>query len=783
MKKLRSMIALVLCFALVFSMAGCQSNPTSESTEPIPTEPSAADIYAQAKAPVAGAADLTLRITSNKVTTVGGEDFREESSQTLSILNAGTENIMFTSTDSVTYGDLESYVYDEVFANGVLYLTVDKQDHFSGEMTAEESLSRYVPALLIDETLYGSAVLEETTNGSTIRFTQPTAGEDWALPEGAELVDASGAAYLSASGELQKTTYAITYTYGPAQVKMDVEVYVNLETVEIQVPENTEDYTLLDWVDAVRASDLAVGTVLQSHKVSSQSMESTMSQAAAVVMNQGTGFHYYGQGSNLLAKITTNVYLMDYSTAQSQQYEMEELFLDGKYTYAENGAEPQAESGITPTMIQRACDDMLLANLVSYSLWENATATNLGSLIYVECPLTEEAAGILEDAVCKSLFGDPELLTSLSSAYVTNEATAYFAIDLYTGLPTAAGYYYSGTHTIQGQECELTFQVDQSFDAPSLTVYKTITDELAPETEPENKATPLFYHVTGPDGQEMWMLGTIHVGDERTAFLPQEIYDAFNASDALAVEFNSNAFDDQIEEDEEFSDKISDYYFYSDGTTAADHLDAEVYEAALMYMKATGNHNMNTEYLKPSIWANSIDNFFLRQGRKLVGDKGMDNRLLTMAEEQGKEILDVESGEFQIGMMTGYSDGLQELLLSESISYDPSEYWSSVEELYESWCRGDEAELRERLADEEVDTSEMTEEELAEYEEAKPYLEEYENAMSDSRNVDMLEVAKGYLESGKTVFFAVGLAHLLEDDGLVDALREAGYTVELVTFN
>ena len=46
----------------------------------------------------------------------------------------------------------------------------------------------------------------------------------------------------------------------------------------------------------------------------------------------------------------------------------------------------------------------------------------------------------------------------------------------------------------------------------------------------------------------------------------------------------------------------------------------------------------------------------------------------------------------------------------------------------------------------------------------------------------MLETAKEYLSSGKTVFFAVGLAHLLGDTGLVEALREAGYTVTLVEY-
>ena len=74
------------------------------------------------------------------------------------------------------------------------------------------------------------------------------------------------------------------------------------------------------------------------------------------------------------------------------------------------------------------------------------------------------------------------------------------------------------------------------------------------------------------------------------------------------------------------------------------------------------------------------------------------------------------------------------------------------------------------------DTSEMTEEELALY-------EEYSKAMEWDRNAGMLDVAKGYLSSGKTVFFAVGLAHLIAEDGLVNTLRDAGYTVELVPYS
>ena len=99
------------------------------------------------------------------------------------------------------------------------------------------------------------------------------------------------------------------------------------------------------------------------------------------------------------------------------------------------------------------------------------------------------------------------------------------------------------------------------------------------------------------------------------------------------------------------------------------------------------------------------------------------------------------------------------------------------------WCAGDEQALLEAI-NEETDTSEMTEEELAEYNAALPLMEEYDKAMEFDRNANMLKVAIEYLESDDVVFYAVGLAHLLNaENGLVEALRQAGYTVELVSYS
>ena len=107
------------------------------------------------------------------------------------------------------------------------------------------------------------------------------------------------------------------------------------------------------------------------------------------------------------------------------------------------------------------------------------------------------------------------------------------------------------------------------------------------------------------------------------------------------------------------------------------------------------------------------------------------------------------------------------------MEYSRLEFMIELVQMFEMWCRGDEAELREYINSEPED---MTEDE-------KRLHEEYEKAISTDRDKGMVEVAKGYLEGGDTVFYAVGLAHLLADDGLVDSLRAAGYTVELVSYS
>ena len=214
-------------------------------------------------------------------------------------------------------------------------------------------------------------------------------------------------------------------------------------------------------------------------------------------------------------------------------------------------------------------------------------------------------------------------------------------------------------------------------------------------------------------------------------------------------------------------------YYYTDGTTAEDHLPKEQYEQ-LQDMARFCGMTMMADQMYPSVLANQYTNRMLSGSNTLSALQGVDLRLLTIAHEREMEVLEVESLEAQLDMYGQYSDLLQKYMVLDGINTDRNRYVAHNIELYQLWCAGDEAALIEYLQDDEI-PEEATEEEIQAY-------EEYNNHMLASRDVDMLAKAEEYLATGKTVFFAVGLAHLLGETGLVEALREAGYTVTLVEY-
>lgn len=790
---------LFMALVIVLGAAGCGQTPstgTPNTTDPT-QGPDLAAIYNSAVEAVSGDT-LSLEIAYTQKTTVASQTYRESGTILLDYWNLNTDSFLAKVQQDTSFGGSYSIGLTEIYSQGKIYQTIEN-DNFYAELSQEDFLSRYVPLKMLDASLY--TISADSTN-TLLRFANATAGESWAMPTDAMLKQASGTAELDETGKLKKTDYTVEYLYGPATITQEYTVTVKDTGTQPTVPNDPSEFVLLDYIDAAYALDHAYGYLCQAKHITSEDRIETLSAAGGFGIQESYALDTYAVGNEYAARAETTYNVTNYTSGETTQEKLLEKFINGKYTRSLDDGPEETDSSIRKHDIEKYFTDALTMWILPNDYIASAKITDLGSVLLVEYTATEQFGLDFCEDLNERFYGDRKFLDQYASSYKTTKNEFYLSLDKFSLLPTAFGVNYEGVHVIDGYEYILSQNANQSFDLASTSSYETIFEKPSPDAEPEIPATPLFYRVTGPNGQKMWLLGTIHIGDNRTAYLPEEIYAALQASDALALEFNTEVFEEQMQTDEALIAEVYPCFFYTDGSTISDHLDTpELYETAVQLLKAYGYYRNDVDWEKPYSWSSYIDAFHLRQFYALCSEKGVDNRLQDLAKEYDIPIWEVESGLFQLKMMANYSDDLQEFLLYSAVASDAQYNWEETSALYELWCSGDEAALIEQItadesweiAKEDIDLEGLTGEDL---ERAQAILadldninarlrelkQEYDKAMSTDRNKGMLEVAKQYLESGDTVFYAVGLAHLLAEDGLVNTLRNAGYTVELVTY-
>ena len=308
-------------------------------------------------------------------------------------------------------------------------------------------------------------------------------------------------------------------------------------------------------------------------------------------------------------------------------------------------------------------------------------------------------------------------------------------------------------------------------DAPDTQTQPTkeTTQVSDPTTEgASGSATPLLYKVTDQGGNVLWLFGSIHVGREDYYPLPDYVMDAYESADSLAVEFDVIAF----EKDTQAMMELANLMIYTDGTTIKDHIPEDLYSRATKALKGLDAYAFGMDMMLPAMWSSEIDSALVGE---LGGntDLGIDMHFLEKAKKDGKEILEVESAQFQFGMLTGFSEEVQIMLLEASVEMyeDQTAAKEDLDKLMGLWAAGDEVGFAEYLA---ISYEDMTDEERALY-------EEYEYAMTTSRNLSMTDYAENVLKSGKEVFLCVGAAHIVGEGAMAQLLAQRGYTVECIT--
>ena len=291
------------------------------------------------------------------------------------------------------------------------------------------------------------------------------------------------------------------------------------------------------------------------------------------------------------------------------------------------------------------------------------------------------------------------------------------------------------------------------------------TESSLVSTEPRptnNDISPAAWKVEDRDGHIIYMMGSIHMGDDSVQYMPDYIENAYLSCDSLAVEADISG----ILEDPAQAQQYAGMFLYSDGTKIQDHISEETYNGCVELLTSANLYNSMYDLFKPFIWTSAMSQTFPND-TGLDYNKGVDMMFLTRAKNENKTILEVESLTFQFEMFNSFSDELNDLMMSEYLQPNFGTLMNEgTLELFNAWKYG-------TVSEELILTGTFTEQDA---DKAALY-QEYIDKLVLTRNRSMAETAEQYLQNGQKVFFLVGVLHFYGEGGILDLLQQAGYTI------
>lgn len=252
----------------------------------------------------------------------------------------------------------------------------------------------------------------------------------------------------------------------------------------------------------------------------------------------------------------------------------------------------------------------------------------------------------------------------------------------------------------------------------------------------------------------LYLLGSIHVGNESLYPLPLVIENAFKNSDTLAVEVD-------ITSNEDLADTFAEAALYSSGDTLQKHISKDTYRLIMKEIERYGVDPYRMQRVRPWALAMVISGLEGQKAR-VASEYGVDLHLLNRANFLKKRVIQLETMQFQVGLFKEFSDLQQELYLVDTIK-NLSRAASDVTHLLRVWREGDTKTLEDFAYGPGA---------------GDPRTAPIRNKILTARNKTMLVKVEEMITEPGTEFVVVGAAHLVGKDGIVELLKKKGYQVE-----
>lgn len=445
-----AIIATVCCLGLVFTI-GILPNRTISIDNPL-------ERYQKATR----TQPVSYSLSIEKETTIqSGENFFWESSNAVFECQSH-DSYRARLAETIKSGATTTNV-TETYVDDTLYLTVQEQS-FSGNIPENKIKERYIPATILDASLYRKCTGTEKRGVSKITFSSPIGAERWAIPGDAELLDATGNAYIGTNGKLTQVVYSIRYRHGNMEIAKDYTIDISSGiTKEILPPEKPDSYQPVDYIDGPVLLEKMCGLLLQRKSITTQIEESMYCGAFGDLRKKSDSLEIRSFDPMDVA-IDTSITQSNTSHADTptttRQYQ---AFTGGAYSITANNGPAETNESITAAYMKEYCQNMLLGTLLLPQYIQNARLTVDADRYSITYEADDAFAEIVAESICNTLYADPTALSSRATSHTVEAISNTIELDKATGLPIRATITYRGTYVIDKVSYPLEYSITQTY--------------------------------------------------------------------------------------------------------------------------------------------------------------------------------------------------------------------------------------------------------------------------------------------------------------------------------
>lgn len=282
-------------------------------------------------------------------------------------------------------------------------------------------------------------------------------------------------------------------------------------------------------------------------------------------------------------------------------------------------------------------------------------------------------------------------------------------------------------------------------------------DELAKKV---TNGSSRFWKIEKDGMPTSWLFGTMHFSDPRVVNIPDVVEQAFKSSNTVVIE-NIQVLDPKALA--AAMAEVRSMMFFTDGSTLEERYSKETIDLLKVRLLGRTIPYFLGKRMQPWVLATAIVMPMCEIERKNRKEKVLDYVLGTRALNEGKTLIGLESVKEQISAMAGLTLEFHLKSLEETLKLGDKldDMMETMVELYAAGEVGKFWPLMEHMSPE---TSKG------------PGYAQFQEALITRRNKVMADRANAQLEKGG-VFMAVGALHLPGELGVVQLLRDAGYTV------